>query len=121
MTSVASGGAIRYCSRRRVGCADFRGSYGPTTPPRVRDRGTLADFLTSRYFLYTTHQNRVYRCDIHHLPWSLEDAEAEFENNTVAAAADIALPDTAPVLHFARRLDVLVWPLRHADGPDSRV
>ena len=87
----------------------------------MRDRGTLADFLTSRYCLYTTHHNRVYGCDIHHLPWSLQDAEADFENNAVAAAAQIALPDTAPVLHFAKRLDVLIWPLRHADPPGSRV
>jgi uncharacterized protein len=121
MTSVERKGAIQYCSRRHVGCANFRGSYAPTTLPRVRDRGTLADFLTSRYCLYTTHQNRVYGCHIHHLPWSLQDAEAEFENNTVAAAADITLPDTPPVLHFAKRLDVLIWPLRHADGPGSRV
>jgi uncharacterized protein YqjF (DUF2071 family) len=121
MTSVESQGAIQYCSRRHVGSANFRGRYAPTTSPRVRDRGTLADFLTSRYCLYTTHQNRVYGGDIHHLPWSLQDAEAEFENNTVAAAAHIALPDTAPVLHFAKHLDVLVWPLRRADRPGSRV
>jgi uncharacterized protein len=121
MTSVERKGAIQYCSRRHVGCANFRGSYSPTTPARVRGRGTLADFLTARYCLYTTHQNRVYGCDIHHLPWLLQDAEAEFETNTVAAAAHITLPETPPVLHFAKRLDVLIWPLRHAGGPGSRV
>jgi uncharacterized protein len=121
MTSVESQGAIRYCSRRQVGCATFRGSYRPTSAPLVRGRETLADFLTSRYCLYTAHQNRVYGCQIHHLPWSLQDAEAEFEKNTVAAAAQIALPDTAPLLHFAQRLDVLIWPLRPAEGPGSRV
>jgi uncharacterized protein len=121
MTSVESEGAIQYSSQRHLGSANFRGRYRPATPPLVRDRGTLADFLTSRYCLYTTHRNRVYGCDIHHLPWPLQDAEAEFEDNTVAAAAHIALPDTAPVLHFAKRLDVLIWPLRHADGSSTRV
>ena len=121
MTSLESKGAIQYSSQRHAGSANFRGSYRPTTSAQVRDRGTPADFLTSRYCLYGTHQNRLYCCDIHHMPWSLQDAEAEFENNTVAAAAHIALPDTAPLLHFAKRLDVLIWPLRHADGPGTRV
>ena len=66
--------------------------------------------------LYTTHRDQVYRGEIHHPPWPLQDAHAEFETNTVAAAAGISLPDTAPLLHFARRQDVLIWPLRRADS-----
>src|SRR5205807_10646962 len=65
--------------------------------------------------LYTTHRGQVYRGDIHHQPWPLQDAEAELETNTVAPAAGILLPKTAPLLHFARRLDVLIWPLRRAE------
>jgi hypothetical protein len=45
----------------------------------------------------------------------LQNAEAEVEANTVAAAAGIPLPETSPLLHFARRLEVLIWPLRRAD------
>jgi len=30
----------------------------------------------------------------------------------MASAAGIELPDVRPVLHFAKRLDVLIWPLR---------
>ena len=32
----------------------------------------------------------------------------------VAAAAGIALPMSRPLLHFARRQDVLIWPLHRA-------
>ena len=32
----------------------------------------------------------------------------------MAAAAGIELPDVPPVLHFAQRLKVYVWPLRRA-------
>jgi hypothetical protein len=46
--------------------------------------------------------------------WPLQDARAEIEINTMAAAANIALPYTPPLLHFARRLDVLIWPLTRA-------
>jgi len=53
-----------------------------------------------------------YRAEIHHAPWPLQTAEAEIIENTVAAAGGVTLPDVAPRLHFSRRLDVLVWPLR---------
>jgi len=94
--------------------AEFVGSYRPTRPPRIRDKGSLEDFLTARYCLYTLHETQVYRCDIHHLPWPLQDAEARIDRNTMAAAAQIDLPDSAQILHFSKKLDVLIWPLRRA-------
>jgi len=75
----------------------------------------IENWLTERYCLYTTHRDQVYRGEIHHQPWPLQDAEAEFEINTVAAAAGIPLRSTAALLHFARRLEVLIWPLRRAE------
>ena len=75
----------------------------------------MEHWLTERYCLYTTHHGRVYRGEIHHQPWPLQQAAAEFETNTVAAAAGITLPAAAPLLHFARRLEVLIWPLRRAE------
>jgi hypothetical protein len=68
--------------------------------------------LSERYCLYTVHAGHVFRAEIHHQPWPLQDGEAEIETNTVAGAAGIVLPRTPPLLHFARRLDVLIWPLR---------
>jgi uncharacterized protein YqjF (DUF2071 family) len=106
---------IQYSCRRRAGNAEFCGSYRAIAPPQFREQGSLADFLTARFCLYTVHDKRVYRCEIHHLPWPLEDAEAEFERNTMAAAAGVTLPDSPPLLHFSQALDVLIWPLRAAD------
>jgi hypothetical protein len=54
----------------------------------------------------------VYRGEIHHASWPLQDASAQIEVNSMAAAAGISLPDTKPLLHFSKRQDVLVWPLR---------
>jgi uncharacterized protein YqjF (DUF2071 family) len=106
---------IFYTSERHHPSAQFRGLYGPIGPVRIRDRGTIEDFLTARFCLYTTHQDHVYRCEIHHLPWPLQDAEAKFERNTIANAANITLPSSAPLLHFSKRLEVLIWPLRRVD------
>jgi hypothetical protein len=51
------------------------------------------------------------RASIHHVPWPLEEAEAEIEKNDLATAIGIKLPDTEPVLHYSRRLAVYVWQL----------
>ncbi len=115
MSSEELGGNVHYSSRRLRGTAEFRGSYRPTADTRLRERGSIEHWLTERYCLYTTHRGQVYRGEIHHAPWPLQNAEAEFETNTVAAAAGISLPTTAPLLHFARRLEVLIWPIRRAE------
>jgi uncharacterized protein YqjF (DUF2071 family) len=115
MESTELNGRIVYSCVRRAGLAEFRATYGPIGPVRIRARGTLEDFLTARFCLYTTHKNKVYRCEIHHPPWPLQDADAEFERNSLATAANIILPSSPPVLHFSERLEVLIWPLRRAE------
>jgi uncharacterized protein len=112
MSSKKVGGNIRYVSRRFRGAAEFRGQYRAVAEPCVREKGSIENWLTERYCLYTVRDGRVYRGDIHHAPWPLQDAEAEFEANTVAAACGIALPAAPALLQFALRLEVLIWPLR---------
>jgi uncharacterized protein YqjF (DUF2071 family) len=112
MRSEDHGGEIVYSCRRLGAEAEFRGRYRPLTPVDVRTPGTLGHWLTERYCLFTTVDSNVYRGEIHHAPWPLQDASAEIEVNTMAAAAGITLPDTKPLLYFAKRLDVLIWPLR---------
>jgi len=121
MKSVAQDGTVFYFSKRRHSDAEFRASYRPIAAVQYADKGSLADWLTARYCLYATHKNEVYRCEIHHLPWPLQAADAEFERNTVAEAASIALPNGPPLLHFSKRLEVLIWPLRRAEQADARV
>jgi hypothetical protein len=89
--------------------AEFRGQYRPISPPRRRGKGSVEHFFTERYCLYTVHRGKVLRAYIHHLPWLLQDAEAQIEENTMAQAAGIQLPATKPLLHFSRDLEVLVW------------
>jgi uncharacterized protein YqjF (DUF2071 family) len=107
------GNGIRYHSVRRVPAnAEFRGGYRPAAPVQPRPPGSLEHWLTERYCLYTTTGRSTFRAEIHHVPWPLQDAEAEIEVNTMAGAAGITLPDVPPLLHFSRKLEVLVWPLR---------
>jgi len=73
--------------------------------------GTLEHFLTERYCLYTTDAlGQLIRGEIHHPPWTLQLAEASFTPNTIAQASGFTLPQfPSPLLHFARRQEVLVW------------
>lgn len=116
MTSREQSGVIYYTSRRLTGSAEFRATYQPISQPSHREKGTIEHWLTERYCLYTVYRSTVYRCNIHHLPWPLQDAEADIQRNTVAGASQIVVPDTPPLLQFAKQLEVLIWPLRCAAG-----
>jgi uncharacterized protein len=89
--------------------ADFHARYRPISPPRQREKNSIEFFLTERYCLYTVHQGAVLRAYIHHAPWPLQDAEAEFDINTVGRADGIELPDKPQLLHYSKFLEVLVW------------
>lgn len=114
MRAESSGEDISYHSLRLESGSEFRGTYRPIAPVERRVRGSLEHWLAERYCLYTVHDGQVYRGEIHHEPWPLQNAAAEIEVNSVATAAGFVLPGAEPLLHFARRLDVLIWPLRTA-------
>jgi uncharacterized protein YqjF (DUF2071 family) len=107
----SSGESFEYSSSRLEPPrpANFQARYRPVSAPRVREKGSLEYFLTERYCLYTVDHGQVRRAYIHHMPWQLQDAEAEFDVNTMALAAGIELPETKPLLHFSRNIDVLAW------------
>lgn len=116
MSVATDGDRIGYTSRRThrgAAPAAFSAIYGPTAPVSLSEPGTLVHWLTERYCLYAAdRRGYLYRGDIYHRQWPLQAAEAEIGVNTMAAAHGIALPETPPLLHFARRLDVRCWPIR---------
>jgi uncharacterized protein YqjF (DUF2071 family) len=69
---------------------------------RVRERPGI-------YFFSLDANGEPYRLDIHHPPWPLQRARATIDRNTMAALSGIALPDDLPLLHFARRQDMVAW------------
>ena len=109
----AGGDSVSYRSRRRAAMAStgtFVAHYHATGPEHEAAPGSLEYFLTERYCLFTTTRNgSALRVDIHHPPWRLRIAAAEFEVNTMAAASGLQLPDVEPLLHVASRQDVVAW------------
>ncbi len=90
--------------------ASFAARYRATGPELPIEPGSLDRWLTERYCLYTLDRGQLYRADIHHPPWPLQTAEAAVELNTMPPPG-IALPPDEPLLHFAARQDVVIWPL----------
>jgi uncharacterized protein YqjF (DUF2071 family) len=91
--------------------AELALTYSPLGEPFNAAPGTLEHFLIERYCLYTLdHRQRVRRADIHHPPWLLRAATAEFRRNTMTASLSIPTPVTPPLLHYASRQDVVIWP-----------
>ena len=96
--------------------AQFEASYRPCGPAFRARLGSLEAWLTERYCYYTEPlglgKDRLYRCEIHHPPWRLQMAQATICTNTMALSHGINLPVTEPLLHYARKMQALIWPLR---------
>ena len=96
--------------------ASFAASYRPVGESFKSGPGTLENFLTERYCLYsagaanrTSGTGRVRRGDIHHRPWPLQRAEVELGELGMTTQIGVTLPDTEPLLHYAYCLDVVAW------------
>jgi uncharacterized protein YqjF (DUF2071 family) len=114
MAIAADGPWVVYRSERRDprgAPARFEARYRPTGGVRHAAAGSLEAWLDERYRLYTVDDGgRLFSADIHHRPWTLRDAEAEIGLNTMTAPHGIELTGE-PLLQFARRQDVVFWPL----------
>ena len=110
------GSGIRFSSRRtqrHAAGAEFRATYRPCSPPFSARPGSLEQWLTERYCYYSvSDRGRVYRCEVHHPQWRLRSARAEIEENTMALAHGVELPDDEPLLHYAHYMKALIWPVR---------
>lgn len=105
--------AIEYSSQRThkgEAPARFEGRYGPRGPVYGSQKGSLEHWLTERYCLYSADgKGRLWRGHIHHAPWPLQPAWAEIAHNSMTAPLALELPPAAPLLHFARSIDVVGW------------
>lgn len=90
---------------------EFIGKYMPTSPKFNAMKGTLEYWLTERYCLYTSHRNRLYRCDILHEPWDLQHAEGEIFTNTMIDIDGLDISNINPLMHYSEHIEVLTWGL----------
>jgi uncharacterized protein YqjF (DUF2071 family) len=101
----------------RGGAAAFHARYGPRGPVRESAPGSLEAFLSERYCLYTVDDDgRPLRGHIQHRRWPLQDGFCDIADDTMVPLG--LARSGPPLVHFARRIDVVGWPLEPADrGP----
>ena len=113
MSSRAEGEWIEYSSRRdeRHGTtAQFEASYCPAGASFQAKSGTLEYFLTERYCLYSEKPGGgLLRGEIHHAPWTLQEAKASLGANPMPESLALHLSAPPALTHFAKLQEVVVW------------
>jgi uncharacterized protein len=89
--------------------AAFSAQYCPTSPIFQASNGSLDDWLTARYCLYTYYKNQLYRGEIHHAPWPLQQTEAEILNTAMHPILTSNILLTQPILHYVHQIKALFW------------
>ena len=89
---------------------EFSAEYAPTSEPYEAEAGSLEHWLTERYCLFArSPRGQLYRADVHHHPWPLQRAEARIGRNDLPVPHGIEIEGPPHLLHFSRRIDVIVW------------
>jgi uncharacterized protein YqjF (DUF2071 family) len=109
-------GTIRFRAERRDSDVRFDAEYRAISEPFTAARGSIEEFLAERYCLYAADGNgRLYRADVHHLPWPLQRAEGTMNAGSLLASHGISVA-REPLLHFSKGVDTIVWPLTNLVG-----
>lgn len=118
-------GRVAFKSQRRSGTEilpSFEGEYEPISDPKHPEPGSLEHFLAERYCLYTQHHDgQLCRLDVHHVPWPLQQAKANIKTNSMLAPLGLNIDNQKPLLHYARGIDVITWPLKRIGSVERDV
>lgn len=78
------------------------------SPGNAVKAGSLAEFLTARFRLYSTFGSRVAYANIEHAAWPLQEARAIRIEQNLFENSGVPHPVGDPVVQFARSLDVRI-------------
>jgi uncharacterized protein YqjF (DUF2071 family) len=95
-----------YCSKNRKLMLELKAEYDPL--PGIVPASGLDYWLTERHALYQENGSKLYRIDIQHKPWPLQQMNADVKNTgyPLIDSSFIRAPD---LMHYAHELTVLVW------------
>lgn len=96
----------------RANPGEFHVTYFPSSKIYQSKQNTLENWLTERYCLYSIDfKGRLYRGEVHHLPWPLQKAECYIYNNTILKNHNIHILQSEPLIHYSESLKVAFFPL----------
>ena len=93
--------------------AHARFNYAPVEgPTTVAKPGTIEHFLMERYILYSMDDDHhLHRARVHHQPYPIQKADLSKFDESLIWAAGVKRSEAAPIRHYAREVNVKVYPL----------
>ena len=113
MSDTREGQRVHYSSRRRGSGVGTGASL--TLDASIGERlgdsepGTLEHFLLERYLLFPAWKGRIYRGQVHHVPYPAQRAVVHSVESTLLEAAGLPKPTGAPLAHYSEGVDVEVF------------
>ena len=74
--------------------------------------GTLEHFLVERYLLYSYSRGGLFAGRVQHKPYPLQPAQVISLDESITLAAGFTRPQSPPLAHYARRVQVNIFGLR---------
>lgn len=119
--SQDNGGTVHYQSTRThrgEPSADYDASYSAAGGFCRAEVGSLEQWLTARYCLYSANRRgRIFRGEIDHPPWSLAPANYIEQTNTMGHAHGFSF-EGEPHLLVAKPVEVQAWMVSRCDSRD---
>ena len=106
MWTQQRGDVTEYASQRThtgVTPGAFAAAYRPVGPIFESESGSLEEWLTERYFLFSAAGSKLYRGPIWHPRWPLQRAEAEIRVNTLPELIGMRLEGKPHLLYGERQ------------------
>jgi uncharacterized protein YqjF (DUF2071 family) len=73
--------------------------------------GSLEHFLTERYCLYCQSNRELYRVEVHHVAWPLQEALGQIKENSLLDQFKIETTKEPPLFMYSKGVDVVAWNL----------
>jgi uncharacterized protein len=96
----------------------FKASYCPSSDFFYSKEGSLEEFLTERYCLFTVLKNKVSVCEIDHMKWKLQKCTVNIEQNEFLNMFKLN-PLSKPFFLYSDSIDVKIWNLAKARDSDE--
>lgn len=107
----AFGDGLEFSSSRAAGGIGCDVTYGPSGPVEPTAPGSLPHWLTERYCVYAPSRNgRLTRTEVHHGPWPLQPAHADFRALDLGRPFGLDLNRPPDLLHYSSGVPVVLWP-----------
>ncbi|HEX4039149.1 MAG TPA: DUF2071 domain-containing protein [Acidobacteriaceae bacterium] len=113
MIAWNDGESYRYATERLIQDqreAVFFGEFRPSPGGQLPQPNTLEFFLLERYSSYFVHEGAVYRGEIQHPEWLLQQAEAEIEVNTISEVLGLELSPRPDHVGFVQSTVTHIFP-----------